>query len=123
VFINQHAFFVGINGIKKNSNKELDSNAPNVAPLSYMVRALAMRKIRIAAIILLAASLVLSMVALLLYSGASIPYQDAPPELLVEQANEIQSAFNLLMTGMVGMAIGAAGIWKSRAGRCQKPKG
>jgi len=37
VFINQHAFFVGINGIKKNSNKALDSNAPNVAPLSYLL--------------------------------------------------------------------------------------
>jgi hypothetical protein len=90
-------------------------------PLKINIRALAMRKIRITAIILLAASLVLSMVALLLYSGASIPYQDAPPELLVEQANEIQSAFILLMAGLVGMAIGATGIWKSRVGRCQKP--
>jgi hypothetical protein len=35
VFINQHAFFVGINGMK-NSNKELDSTLPTSRPSALM---------------------------------------------------------------------------------------
>ncbi len=71
-----------------------------------------MRTIQVAAILLLAAGLGLCSFALLLYAGAALPYQDAPPELLIQQANEMQNARNLFWAGSVVIAAGVACLWK-----------
>jgi hypothetical protein len=68
------------------------------------------------AISLLVTGLGATVVALAIFSGASIPYQDAPPELLVRQADEIRDAGTLLVVGLVAIAVGGLALWRSRAG-------
>lgn len=50
-----------------------------------------------------------------IYSGASIPYQDAPAELLAQQAVEIANARIVFLIGLGVAAVGAVGFWRSLA--------
>jgi ABC-type Fe2+-enterobactin transport system substrate-binding protein len=50
-----------------------------------------------------------------IYSGASIPYQDAPAELLARQAGEIANARIVFLIGLGVAAVGAMGFWRSLA--------
>jgi hypothetical protein len=50
-----------------------------------------------------------------IYSGASIPYQDAPAELLARQAGEIANARIVFLIGFGVAAVGAVAFWRSLA--------
>jgi hypothetical protein len=47
-------------------------------------------------------------------SGASLPYQDATPEMLERQADQIQFWGSALFANLLVLITGGWGLWRSR---------
>ncbi len=69
---------------------------------------------RPAAFILLALSSGVTLLGLLWYAGSAMPYPDAPAEVIAAQAQETQRVGWLVLTGLVGVMLGAVGVFLSR---------
>lgn len=74
-----------------------------------------MKPMRVLAVSLIVVGLGLSAYAAAFFSGASIPYQDPTPELLVQQANDLRNAGILFAVGLAAALAGGVALWRSRA--------
>jgi len=59
-----------------------------------------LKVIRILPLIISASGLIVLFFGLASYSGSSIPFHDAPPELLINQQNEIDFACFIMASGL-----------------------
>ena len=69
---------------------------------------------RLAALLLLPASLVIAAVGFFQYAAAALPYPDPTPELLSGQASDIRTAQALLFGGLFVLLADAVWLWKAR---------
>lgn len=93
------------------------ASTPNRRPMNAGERPSSvpmLKTTRTAAFLLLAFSSGVTLLGLLWYAGAAMPYPDAPAEVIAAQAQETQRVGWLVLTGLVGVVLGAVGILLSR---------